>query len=283
MDTFEQLLLRLRSQHLQLLQVSRLEGSGPREVGAWMAVGLDGFSLGSVGGGQLEFEAMAWARARLGGGERDTVSRRFALGPSLGQCCGGAVTLNMRYLPGPADPTMSEAECQVLRQSLTPAEAELMPVALFGNGHVGRALVEQLSRLPCRVHWLDSRAEDFPASLPAKVHAEHSEPVQRAVATLAPGSLVLIMSFSHFEDIELVAACLQRRRERDDLGFIGLIGSKSKWASFRQRLLGRGFSEAELAGVCCPIGVPGISGKQPEVIALAVAAQLMQVWGGASR
>ena len=95
--------------------------------------------------------------------------------------------------------------------------------------------------------------------------------------TLEAGSRVLIMSFSHAEDLDVVAACLQRQRERADLPFVGLIGSKSKWASFRHRLEARGFAAAELAHVTCPIGVAGVVGKEPEVIAAAVAAQLMQL------
>jgi xanthine dehydrogenase accessory factor len=97
------------------------------------------------------------------------------------------------------------------------------------------------------------------------------------VADLLPQSRVLIMSFSHAEDLDIVAACLVRHRERGDLPYIGLIGSKTKWASFRQRLQARGFSEAELALVTCPIGVPGIADKRPEVIAVAVAAQILLV------
>ena len=85
------------------------------------------------------------------------------------------------------------------------------------------------------------------------------------------------MSFSHAEDLDVVAACLKRRRERGDLPFIGLIGSRTKWATFRHRLEHRGFSQDEMAQVTCPIGIPGIKGKEPEVIAVAVAAQLLQV------
>jgi xanthine dehydrogenase accessory factor len=108
------------------------------------------------------------------------------------------------------------------------------------------------------------------------VQCEHSDPVQAAVAGLAPGSRVLVMSFSHAEDLDIVAACLKRLRERDDLPYVGLIGSKTKWATFRHRLEERGFSEAEFTRITCPIGVPGIIGKEPEVIAVAVAAQLLQ-------
>jgi xanthine dehydrogenase accessory factor len=101
--------------------------------------------------------------------------------------------------------------------------------------------------------------------------------VQAAVPTLAQGSQVLIMSFSHAEDLDIVAACLRRLRERDDLPYIGLIGSKTKWATFRHRLEARGFAEQELARITCPIGLPGITGKEPEVIAVSVAAQILQL------
>ena len=116
----------------------------------------------------------------------------------------------------------------------------------------------------------------FPESVPANVRCEHSDPVQAAVATLAQGSLVAVMSFSHAEDLDIMAACLARQRAQGDLPYIGLIGSATKWAIFRKRLAARGFTEAELARVVCPIGVPGIGGKQPAVVALAVAAQLLQ-------
>jgi xanthine dehydrogenase accessory factor len=151
------------------------------------------------------------------------------------------------------------------------------PVALFGGGHVGRALVRVLGTLPFVVTWIDSRDEIFPDDVPGHVACEHSDPVQAAVADLAPGSRVLIMSFSHAEDLDIVAACLKRLRERGDLPYVGLIGSKTKWATFRHRLEERGFRKQELAQVTCPIGIPGIPGKEPEVIAVAVAAQLLQV------
>ena len=160
-----------------------------------------------------------------------------------------------------------------LRTELT---ARLNPVALFGGGHVGAALARLLSTLPFSVRWIDSRDGVFPDALPAQIETEHSEPVQDAVAALAPGSRVLIMSFSHAEDLDIVIACLKRLRERDDLPYIGLIGSKTKWATFRHRLEARGFTAGEMDRVTCPIGVPGITGKEPEVIAVAVAAQLLQ-------
>jgi xanthine dehydrogenase accessory factor len=250
-----------------LVSVLETQGSVPREAGTWMAV-FAGRVLGTIGGGHLEFDAMAQARAALAGGALEP-RRRFALGPSLGQCCGGVVHLGFeRVLP-------VTASALILRLQ-TELDARRMPVALFGGGHVGRAIVRALAPLPVRVHWIDSRDEVFPDDLPAQVQAEHSAPVEAAVRDLAAGSRVLIMSFSHAEDLEVVAACLKRLREQDDLPFIGLIGSKSKWATFRHRLEARGFAAAEIARITCPIGVPGVVGKEPEVIAAAVAAQLMQ-------
>lgn len=231
-----------------------------------MAVFPDGV-IGTVGGGHLEFDAIAQARqfAAASGVVGGVHLRRYPLGPSLGQCCGGMVTLRFEWV--------TAVDAPALHERLNPAAS---PVALFGGGHVGKALVRLLGSLPFAVHWIDSRDEIFPADVPPSVRCEHSDPVQAAVADLAPGSQVMIMSFSHAEDLDVVAACLKRQHERGDLSTIGLIGSKSKWAAFRHRLEARGFGDADLARVTCPIGVPGITGKEPEVIAVAVAAQLLQ-------
>eukprot|EP01137_Pigoraptor_chileana_P008108 Opistho-2@54499 len=249
-----------------LVRVARVEGSAPREVGAWMAMTALK-RVGTIGGGQLEFEAMEQAMGDLEVGAVSQALRRYPLGPSLGQCCGGVVHLSYELLEARDIPG--------LRARLVDEQA-LLPVALFGGGHVGAAIIELLGRLPARVLWVDSRDGIFPEGLPDHIVTEHSDPVQAAVQDLAPGSRVLIMSFSHAEDLDVVAACLQRQRLSGDLPYIGLIGSKSKWASFRQRLEARGFSAAELDWVTSPIGVPGIAGKQPEVIAVGVVAQLLQ-------
>jgi xanthine dehydrogenase accessory factor len=164
-----------------------------------------------------------------------------------------------------------------LHAILTAQTAErFKPLALFGGGHVGKALVKVLAPLPFHVRWIDSRDEIFPSDVAYQVVCEHSNPVHAAVSDLVPNSCVLIMSFSHAEDLDVVAACLHRQRDQKDLPYIGLIGSATKWATFKRRLAERGFSEAELQQVTCPIGVPGIEGKEPEVIAVAVAAQLLQ-------
>ena len=262
------LLALLSSGPVALVVVLRTEGSAPREAGSWMAVTRNA-THGTIGGGQLEWQALAAARRQLHSGEAHSV-QRHALGPSLGQCCGGVVHLSIHLLQSAHSAALSEVW-----------QACRWPVGLFGGGHVGHALVQALAPLPCTVHWYDSREQVFPVQLPAHVLAEHSDPIQSAVADLPPDSRVLIMSFSHAEDLDIVAACLDRWRQRRDLPFIGLIGSRSKWAVFRHRLLARGYADAELAAVTCPIGLPGIVGKEPAVIAASVVAQLLMMNPGA--
>lgn len=255
---------RLTREEAVLVTVEATKGSAPRDSGTWMAVFASDV-IGTIGGGHLELDAIHQARRRLAGEPGDD-SRQYALGPSLGQCCGGVVRLRFERV--------GAADIPELRQRLAP---RLSPLALFGGGHVGKALVKVLSSLPFAVTWIDSRDEIFPPQVPDNVACEHSEPVHAAVDDLAAGSRVLIMSFSHAEDLDILAACLRRQRARADLPYVGLIGSATKWAAFRHRLEGRGFGEAELARVTCPIGLPGISGKEPEVIAISVAAQILQL------
>ena len=290
----------LASEDAVVVSIASTEGSVPREAGTWMAV-FAGQIVGTIGGGHVEFEAIAEARALLNANDipnsqsspsfpqpppsfprrRESMSayeKRYVLGPSLGQCCGGVMTLSYTfdsYLGNKYADYSQNIPKNVAFKSIS--SPKLQNVALFGGGHVGKAIVNILSTLPMQVMWVDSRDEIFPNDLPQNVTCEHSAPVQAAVADLPAESRVLIMSFSHAEDLDVVAACLKRQREKGDLPFIGLIGSKTKWATFRHRLEDRGFSEAELAQVTCPIGVSGIKGKEPEVIAVGVAAQLLKM------
>ena len=233
--------------------------------------------VNTIGGGHLEFQAITEARALMARPvsenasstathEDNALTTRYALGPALGQCCGGVVHLKFERI--------SAVDAPALKQRLL---ANGQPLALFGGGHVGRALVNVLSTLPYNVQWIDSRDEIFPAHLPPNVVCEHSDPVHAAVADLPSGASVLVMSFSHAEDLDVVAACLKRQRLHGDLKFVGLIGSKTKWATFQHRLEAKGFTAEELAFITCPIGVSGITGKEPEVIAVSVAAQLLQL------
>ena len=265
MNDWERLQALLVQGPVCLVEVLGTQGSAPRGRGAWMAV-APGALVGTIGGGHLEWQAqqlaLAWLAQGLQGPPRE---QRLALGPSLGQCCGGAVQLRCSALYA-QDWAATAARLQAVRA----------PVALFGAGHVGQALVRVLQPLPFHVHWLDSREDAFPTAPGAYVQCEHAQPVHDAVVDLPAQSLVLVMSFSHAEDLDIVSACLRRQRARGDLPFVGLIGSATKWALFQKRLTERGFTPQEVAHITCPIGVPGVPGKEPEVIALAVAAQLLQ-------
>jgi xanthine dehydrogenase accessory factor len=269
-QSIDEFISRLQREPAVLVSVHSTQGSAPREAGTWMAVFADAL-VGTIGGGHVEFDAVVRARTMLAGAASAACNavHRYALGPTLGQCCGGVMHLQFERV--------SAADAPALATRLAGASsARIRPVALFGGGHVGHALVQVLARLPFSLRWIDSRDGVFPESLPGGVVCEHSDPVQAAVADLPPASRVLIMSFSHAEDLDIVAACLLRQRKQGDLPYIGLIGSKTKWATFRHRLEARGFTAAELGHVTSPIGVPGIVGKEPEVIAVAVAAQLLQ-------
>ena len=240
-----------------LVTVLRAEGSTPREAGAKMVVWDAGFE-GTIGGGHLELEALAEARKVLAAAERGEVGsptvREFALGPSLGQCCGGRAA--------------------VLFEAIA---AVRWNVALFGAGHVGKALVKLLGDLPCAVTWIDARESEFPEALPRNVRRVVTDASEDEVRALPPGADVLVMTHSHQLDLEIVEAVMKRGDHR----YLGLIGSRTKRARFEQRLVAHGRSPADLARLTCPIGLPGVGGKDPAEIAIAVAAQLLQLRGAA--
>lgn len=238
---------RARGEGVVLVTVAAVKGSAPREAGAKMAVSAT-LAAGSIGGGHLEHEAMAAARALLAEGAETPQLRDYPLGPSLGQCCGGHVTLLYEPLPAPA-----------------------LQIALFGAGHVAQALVRVLDGVPCRIHWIDARGQAFPPELPVHAQAIASDDPAGEVGLLPEGAHCLIMTHSHALDFDILDAALRRGR----FASVGLIGSASKWASFRARLAARGIAPADLDRVRCPVGLPGIAGKRPAEIAIAVAAQLL--------
>jgi xanthine dehydrogenase accessory factor len=242
-----------------LVQVLQARGSVPREAGTRMLVAADAVA-GTVGGGHLELQAIARARAQLAAGSTAPQDQAIALGPTLGQCCGGALTLRTAPLDAAA-------------LAAWPDEAPLFTLQLYGAGHVGRAIARLLDSLPCRVQWIDAREDEFP-DRPSAAHVERLcvEPVQSEVAQAPGGAFFLVLTHSHELDLALAEAILRR----GDFGFFGLIGSATKRARFERRLAQRGVAAEALARLHCPIGVPGIPGKQPEVIAVAVVAQLLQ-------
>lgn len=318
------LALRLISQHgaVVLVTVARAEGSTPREAGAKMLITASGQCL-TIGGGHLEWRAAEIARHML---ETDNAAcgvERTALGPSLGQCCGGVVTLAFETLtafdtswlqtlqqallagsacmrtrllrgadngdagavaltvldPDEAWPSVGRhARCVLtdiggrlsITELLAPPE---MHVVLFGAGHVGQAIVRVLTTLPCTVTWVDERDAQFPADVPESITIEATDTPEAIIAQAPAGSSFLVMTHCHALDQRL---CHQIFR-RDDFAYFGLIGSRTKRRKFERRLTERGVAPERLAQMTCPVGIAGIRGKAPEVIAVAVVAQLLQI------
>ena len=247
-----------------VVQVLATRGSVPRAAGTRMLVAADAV-LGTIGGGHLELQAMADARSLLHCGQR-SFDRHVALGPSLGQCCGGALDLRHMLLADD-DPAAW----------LLPAPR--FTLQLYGAGHVGRAIVRVLAGVPCNVQWVDEREGEFPNEpLPPHIKQVCVEPVEAEVATAPPACFYLVLTHSHALDLAITQAILAR----GDFGFFGLIGSRTKRAKFEARLRERGVDAALLARMVCPMGLPGVAGKEPGVIAVAAVAQLLLAAGQAS-
>ena len=336
--------LRAAGRPAVLVTVAEVRGSVPREAGARMVVGHDGI-VGTIGGGHLEWQATAIARRALAGDPdaAGTGPRRFPLGASLGQCCGGIVTLWFEPLAfdrlgfgsfaPQADPAawldaLAEAlargetlvlECRggadaqagrrlsTARESadrrrefadrvsggsasgpwldrdpvdgrpvlIDPIGPSGRPVALFGAGHVGRALAPILAGCGLQLIWIDARGDAFATdrAAPDGIDCRAGDDPVAEVATLPGGCHGLVMTHSHALDQLVVEAFLRR----DDLGWLGLIGSATKRRRFEARLLARGVAAARIAAMDCPVTVPGITGKAPGVVAVAIAARLLQV------
>lgn len=245
-----------------LVTVTQVRGHAPRNAGTKMVVGTDR-TWGTVGGGNLEASAIDRARAMLtsmaDGDRREPAQWESRLNPHERnehgrQCCGGVVTLLLEPLP--KRPT----------------------VAVFGVGHVGYELGRILSRLEIGLHLVDSRADQLdPLRLAeitdgaADTHIHHAVLGEQVLTHLPSGSHLVIMTHDHAEDYALCDAAIRR----GDLGSIGLIGSSAKWARFHTNLRGDGHAAETIARIQCPIGLPEVTGKDPAVIAIGVAAQLI--------
>jgi xanthine dehydrogenase accessory factor len=248
-----------------LVTVVETKGSAPREAGAMMGVTQDGAIFGTIGGGALEWEALVLARQLANAAQ--PVTRRIdrALGPDLGQCCGGRVILDLRVFVRADMPDLG-----VLMRDAADVDPR-QPLALFGAGHVGRALALALAPLPFRLDWIDGRADAFPSHIPANVVARASADPPAEIAAVPPGGFVLVLTHDHALDLAITAAALGR----PDLPYVGLIGSATKRARFEKRLNELGLPSARIASLVCPIGLVAIAGKEPAVIAASVAAELI--------
>ena len=297
-----ELLQRLVAQHGPCVRVvtAEVQGSAPREVGAAMVV-WDGGQHGTIGGGTLEFEAAKAALVQLKNDTSAQVSRH-PLGPALGQCCGGAVTLVSEYIDqdflnalpdqqafarrveGTADrPFSVTRDLAKARSDGHPVEARLQDgwwigplyqqtrsLWIWGAGHVGRAIVDVLAPLPeFAITWIDTDRGRFPDDIPRNVDwLTAKEP--ELLAVHAPETAEhLILTYSHSLDLALCHALLQRGFSK-----AGLIGSKSKWIRFQKRLAELGHPKLEIQRIQCPIGEPTL-GKHPQAIAIGVSAKLL--------
>lgn len=283
--------------------IAQVRGSAPREVGAAMLVWPGGQS-GTIGGGTLEYQATESALAMLSSAAEARLSQH-ALGPDLGQCCGGSVQLLTEvYDPArlsgcegqeviarpvvagagmtlPVQRLLNEARGQgqspapqlVAGWMIEPVARAAHPVWIWGAGHVGRALVDTLSPLPdLAITWVDTGPERFPDTVADHVTALPATEPARLVPHAPRGAHHLVLTYSHALDLDLCHRLLGH-------GFAsaGLIGSATKWARFRSRLGALGHAPAQIARIRCPIGDPAL-GKHPQVIAIGVAASLLSTF-----
>ncbi|MFM2448567.1 MAG: hypothetical protein RIS44_1017 [Pseudomonadota bacterium] len=242
-----------------VIEVTRIQGSVPRETGTRMLVSRDDVA-GTIGGGHLEWQAMALARGLLEASSTSSIpqTQRYPLGPSLGQCCGGVVELKFEHL--------TPALLQDWQQA--PPRFHLQ---LYGAGHVGRAIAHVLSTLNVQVLWVDERESAFPSNLPEHIRVLAVDAPETEVQQAPPRAFYLVVTHQHALDLRITEAILRR----GDFGYLGLIGSATKRARFVHQLEARGVSSALLQRMICPIGLPGIEGKEPEVIAVAAVGQML--------
>lgn len=265
--------------------VSVAKGSVPRERGAMMIVTAQQ-TWGTIGGGHLELNSIKLAREMLALNRSVATRRHFPLGPALGQCCGGAV--EVVFMPACEGDRAELLQLQTTEQHggrfvveraldtgarlVLPLDFDPWSVWVFGAGHVGQAIVQILATLPCQVQWIDGRDAVFPSSLPTNVHVVETDHPAGKVRAIPAQADVLVLTHSHAIDLDICLELIQRA----DLAYIGLIGSETKAATFRKRFEQRGYVGAELARINCPIGQRQLNSKHPGVIAVGVAADLIE-------
>jgi len=243
-----------------LVSVDSIVGSTPREPGARMIVTATEL-FGTIGGGNLEYQACRIARDQLESGDENGL-RRFPLGAGLGQCCGGLVNLMFEKLDADSD-----------WDSITREQARI-ELYLFGAGHVGQAVVRALQDLPVNIHWIDSRDDMLPLNARPGLDLICTDTPEAEVDAAPTASYFLVMTHDHSLDQRLCEQILKR----DDFAYFGLIGSHSKRRNFETRMRRRGVDPQKFEGMTCPIGIGGINSKQPAQIAISVVAEILRVY-----
>lgn len=243
-----------------LIEVTDVRGSAPRDAGAWMLVARD-MIFRTIGGGQLEYMAIDHARKILAGGKDSPMD--VPLGPEIGQCCGGRVGLSFRRVNrGLAEELIAKVDAEI---------ATRPHVYIFGAGHVGDALAYTLSLTPVRVILVDTREAELMAVDAPGVETCLAAMPEQVVRSAPPGSAFIVLTHDHALDFLIVAEALQR----DDAVYVGMIGSKTKKATFKNWLK-REIGRAELfENLVCPVGGSVVKDKRPEVIASLAAAEVL--------
>lgn len=277
--------------------IAKHAGSAPRETGTTMLVGAD-WQSGTIGGGALEFEATQKARAILAKPQNQIL--KMPLGPALGQCCGGTVTLVLEYFTAA---TLPELGTKIFARPITGTSIEPLtvtrsianmrnlqdhrsliftdgwlieslqqtsrPLWLYGAGHVGRALVDTLHGLPFDITWIDTAQNRFPTAIPTNATPLIATNPADVVCHAPINAQHLILTYSHALDLELCHQILSR-----DFASLGVIGSATKRARFIKRLRTLGHTDAQITRMTCPIGNRAL-GKTPKAIAVGVVADLL--------
>jgi xanthine dehydrogenase accessory factor len=291
---------------LAMVTIVGAQGSTPRETFARMLVWPDRFT-GTIGGGALERQGLDQARKLLAQTVRRHALQDYPLGPMLGQCCGGhvrllvervdadslawlepaaartapfALTTRFAYgamqrtveaAPAPSDsPRTPIPEVRTISEAIRPA---LPRLAIFGAGHIGQAVARAFAPLPFHLDWLASREDLRPEASGTQAVILTEDELEEAVESAPADTLFAVFTHSHDLDYRLTRAALRK----GDFRYLGLIGSATKRARFERRLRDDGFGDADLARLTCPIGIPALKGKAPAVIAVGLAAQLLQV------
>jgi len=243
------------------VRLTRVRGSSPRDTGTEMFIARDG-RFGTVGGGRLELAAIGEACAMLARGDL-SATMDVALGPEIGQCCGGRVELAISRL--------SVAQRTAAMTRMTKEDAQLPHVYILGAGHVGRSLAGVFAQLPVRTILVDARANEL-VLCHASVETRLSALPEFEVRNASPGSAFVVMTHDHGLDFLLASAALGR----GDASYVGMIGSATKRASFRSWCM-RECGDLAIDGLTCPIGANDGRDKRPAVIALHVAAEIISV------
>ncbi|WP_337269038.1 xanthine dehydrogenase accessory protein XdhC [Oryzifoliimicrobium ureilyticus] len=242
-----------------LVEVTKTLGSTPREQGACMLVSANGI-WGTIGGGQFEFLAIANARDLLRGAGVEVMD--IPLGPEIGQCCGGRTELRFRV----ASPEIIEG----LNLRMKGERDEWPDVYLFGAGHVGKSLALALRPLPLKATVVETRREEL-EGLPEDVETRHSAMPESLIAKLRPGSAIVVLTHDHALDFLIAREALRR----DDLAYVGMIGSATKRATFASWLMREGGEKSWLERLVLPIGGTAVPDKRPAVIAAMTTAEIL--------